>query len=265
MSNVDYDFPNASISCPIDSIIGMWEFKRPPFFKHLCYSLSGHLLHLVTKGSYTLKINGITYNVNEGDVVYYFQSEEVETIGNKDEVIFYSIGYQAAGLLPLPIEKRVFSADEELRRLFGQLFKGFSSNNVMSRKIIAYSTLLNILNKIDELSFDYGTKMEDSELWWAIERRIRRDRILKPSINDLLKIAGYSKSTLIRSCKRATGDTPINRICKIRMEQARSLLSFSNLNVTQVAEHLGYARMHEFSREFSKHFGKPPSTLLKNR
>ncbi|MDO6516526.1 AraC family transcriptional regulator [Zobellia uliginosa] len=263
MTNVNYDFPLSSISCPVSNIMGMWEFKRPPFFKYLCYSLSGHLLHLVTKGSYVVKINGVTYNVNEGDIIYYYESEEVETIGNKEEVIFYSVSYQAPSLLPLPIDKRIIPADSELKHLFNQLYTGFSSENKFSRRFLIYSTLLNILNTIGGVYLDYKDKDDENELWWAIERRIRKNKTFKPSLASLSKIAGYSKATLIRSCKRATGNTPINRIRDIRMEEAKSLLSFANLNVTQVSEHLGYNRMHEFSREFSKYYGEPPSILLK--
>ena len=82
------------------------------------------------------------------------------------------------------------------------------------------------------------------------------------TLKELCKIAGYSKSTIIRSCKKVTGGTPMQRIQKLRMEEAKGLLSIAQLNVSQVADYLGYPRIHEFSREFSKYFGKPPSALL---
>jgi AraC-like DNA-binding protein len=53
----------------------------------------------------------------------------------------------------------------------------------------------------------------------------------------------------------------MRRIQTVRMEEARGLLLFSTLNVTQVAEYLGYPRLHEFSREFSQYFGAPPSRV----
>ncbi|OWW24359.1 hypothetical protein B4Q04_16075 [Zobellia sp. OII3] len=265
MRNIDYNFTAINITCPVSNIMGMWEFTRPPFFKYLCYSLSGHLLHLVTKGSYTVKINGIKYNVSEGDVIYYYESEEVETIGNKEEVIFYSISYQAPSLLPLPVNKRVFHADIELKKLFDQLFMGLSSEDKINKRFIVYSSLLTILSEIGGGQLDYRNKEDENELWWAIERRIRKNKTFRPSLSSLSKIAGYSRATLIRSCKRATGLTPINRIRSIRMEEAKSLLSFANMNVTQVSEYLGYNRVHEFSREFSKYFNTPPSGILKKR
>lgn len=262
MRDVDYDFPITKISCPIENIMGVWKFKRPPFFKYLCYSLSGHLLHLVTKGSYIVKINGIGYEVNEGDVIYYYESEEVETIGKGSEVVFYSVSYLAPSLLPLPVESRVFSADKELQRLFYQLYDDFSSEDIKTKSFTVYATLLNILSRIRGVYFDTNNPAQDQELWWAVERRIRKDKIFRPVLDELVKISGYSKVTLIRSCRKSTGDTPINRMRKIRMEEAKSLLNFADLNVTQVAEYLGYTRIHEFSREFSRYYGEPPSRLI---
>jgi AraC-like DNA-binding protein len=49
------------------------------------------------------------------------------------------------------------------------------------------------------------------------------------------------------------------------MAEARGLLSYSTLNVTQTAAYLGYSRMHEFSREFSGYFGHTPQSLIKRR
>ncbi len=264
MSNLKYDFPTTHITCPVESITGVWQFKRPPFFKYLCYSLPGHLLHLVTKGFYTVKISGRKYDVKAGDVIYYYESEEVETIGGDAEVTFYSVGFRAPKLLPLPLTMRVFHADKNLQRLFYDLHEGFSSENIKIRSFKVYSCVLDILNNIEGLySANQNEVKEKEELWWAVERRIRRTKIFRSTLDDLSKIAGYSRATVIRSCRKVTGDTPLQRIRRIRMEEARGLLSFAHLNVSQVAEYLGYPRVHEFSREFSKFYGEPPSALLK--
>ncbi len=263
MSNLKYDFPITHITCPVESITGVWEFKRPPFFKYLCFSLPGHLLHMVTKGSYVVKISGRKYQIKAGDVIYYYESEEVETIGNSEEVTFYSVGFQAPKLLPLPLEMRVLSSDESLQELFHKLYEGFSANSIQTRSFKTYSTLLAILNNIDGLYSDSRNDIpEKEELWMELERRIRKNKIYRTTLEELCKIAGFSKSTVIRSCKKVTGGTPMQRIQKLRMEEAKGLLSIAQLNVTQVAEYLGYPRIHEFSREFSTYFGKPPSTLL---
>lgn len=262
MGNLNYDFELTSILNPVDNIMGVWEFKRPPHFKYLCYSLSGHLLHLVTKGSYLVIINGVEYNVKKGDVIYYYESEEVETIGNESAVAFYSVSYQANKLTPLSVEKRVFPAKKRLQKLFKEIYTAFSSNQDGRNNFIIHALLLRILSNISYQNPDYRVNLKAHELWWDIENRLRRKKQFRPSIEDLIEISGYSKSTLNRICKKATGLAPLKRVRTIRMEEARSLLSFANLTVTQVASRLDYIRVHEFSREFSKYYGEPPSSLF---
>ncbi|WP_299556394.1 AraC family transcriptional regulator [Seonamhaeicola sp.] len=264
MSKVNYEFEIYRISVPVESITGVWEFHRPSNFKYLCYSLPGHLLHLVTKGSYTVRINSRVYEVNEGDVIYYYESEEVESIGNETEVTFYSVGFQASKLSPLSIENRVFQSTSGMQLSFKRLFEGYSSYEAKPRPYKTFAALMDILSGINELyRMSQDKDEENEELWWALERRIREQKMFRPSLSDLSEIAGYSRATVIRSCKKVTGLTPQSRMQIIRMEEAKGLLSFANLNVSQVAEYLGYPRMHEFSREFSRYFGKPPSKFLK--
>ena len=262
MSMIRYDFEINRISVPVESITGVWEFVRPPNFKYLCYSLPDHLLHLVTKGSYTVKINSREYQVKEGDVIYYYESEEVESIGNESEVTFYSVGFQSSKLSPLPIESRVFQSTENIQLSFRKLHEGYLSDNEETRNYKTFAALLDIINDIGEFYELAQNNNENEELWWTLERRIRKQKMFRPTLEDLTEVAGYSRATVIRSCKKATGSTPQNRIQKIRMEEAKGLLSFANLNVSQVAEYLGYPRIHEFSREFSKFYGEPPSKLL---
>jgi AraC-like DNA-binding protein len=51
---------------------------------------------------------------------------------------------------------------------------------------------------------------------------------------------------------------------QITMNEARDLLTFSGLNVSATASYLDYPRINEFSREFSKYFGYPPSLRTLN-
>jgi transcriptional regulator GlxA family with amidase domain len=51
----------------------------------------------------------------------------------------------------------------------------------------------------------------------------------------------------------------MRRLRELRLAEAQGLLRFSTLSVSQVAEYLGYPRVHEFSREFSRRMGRPPS------
>ena len=49
------------------------------------------------------------------------------------------------------------------------------------------------------------------------------------------------------------------------MSEAKKLLRYSGMNVSEIAAYLGYPRVHEFSREFSKNSGSSPSSYKTDR
>lgn len=116
----------------------------------------------------------------------------------------------------------MYFADKKLHELFSDLYEGFSSENMKVNNFRVYSSLLSILNNIEGLYIDSQNNVnEKEELWWAVERRIRKNKLFRASRDDLCGIAGYSRATVIRSCRKVMGDTPLQRIRRIRMEEAR--------------------------------------------
>ena len=80
-------------------------------------------------------------------------------------------------------------------------------------------------------------------------------------MDDLANLTKSSRATVVRLCRAATGMSPVQRLRELRMDEARGLLLYSQRSVTQVARYLGFPEIHGFSREFSRHFGFPPSAL----
>ena len=58
--------------------------------------------------------------------------------------------------------------------------------------------------------------------------------------------------------KEATGKSPMEMLLVLRMERAKELLLHSELSVGQIAEEVGYADLHYFSRLFKKSEGMSP-------
>lgn len=77
-------------------------------------------------------------------------------------------------------------------------------------------------------------------------------------IETIAKHAGLSASGLHARFKEATGHSPMQFVKQLRLEQARSLL-LEGQSVTDVALEVGYVSPSQFSREFSRHYGSPPS------
>lgn len=84
-----------------------------------------------------------------------------------------------------------------------------------------------------------------------------QDRSVK--VSDLAKAAGLSSASFHRHFKAATGLPPLQYLKRKRLMHAKSLLVHNKLGVAETAHAVGYASAAQFSRDFSAHFGMPPS------
>ena len=253
-----------NIKSPIEYVSGVWKFVRAPRKDIKAKSTPDHLLHLVVSGSYTLKTNSRIYEIKPGSIIYYYASEDVEWLESKETVVFYSVAFKSELFKPLPFENRVLKAAKSTVSAFEKLYEYSLCQNEYSKTLGVYNSLLTILLDIQKITAGTGreSSREDAEnIWNNIEHKIRAEKKFRPQLNELCEMSHKSRATLIRICKKSTGESPMKRIRNIRMTEASGLLQFSTLNITQVSEHLGYPRIHEFSREFKKYFGVPPARI----
>jgi AraC-like DNA-binding protein len=83
------------------------------------------------------------------------------------------------------------------------------------------------------------------------------------SQDELAEYMGVSKRQLYRKIVALTGQTVHGFITTIRMEKAKNLLVEGRLTVSEVAYKVGFSEPSNFSRTFSKQYGKSPSAVLK--
>lgn len=83
------------------------------------------------------------------------------------------------------------------------------------------------------------------------------------TLEGLADIAGFDKNYFLRKFKKQIGTTPMVYILSRRIERAKSLLRFSDLNITQIAITTGFKSVHYFSRVFFKYVKVRPSDYRK--
>jgi AraC-like DNA-binding protein len=69
---------------------------------------------------------------------------------------------------------------------------------------------------------------------------------------------GMGYATFRRRFKTMTGRSPLDYQIQVRLNRAVELLADRRLTAREVAERLGYAHVHFFSRQFKKRFGSAP-------
>jgi len=83
-------------------------------------------------------------------------------------------------------------------------------------------------------------------------------------IEELAEIANMSVSSLYRHFTEVTTISPIQFQKQLRLQEARSLLLSESANAADIAFQVGYESPSQFSREYSRMFGRPPREDIKH-
>lgn len=113
-----------------------------------------------------------------------------------------------------------------------------------------------------------GTPMSKSRSLSDVKiERIRRyigEYYASVTLNQLAEYLQMNTTYLSHYFKEKTGEKLFDYITEVRLNAALELLKTGNsLNVSEVAEKVGYKNAISFSRSFKKQFGMPPSEAQK--
>jgi transcriptional regulator GlxA family with amidase domain len=81
------------------------------------------------------------------------------------------------------------------------------------------------------------------------------------SLDDLARAAALSPNHLLRTWRRAFGQTPHQYLTGLRLRQARRLLAATDLPVTEVCLAVGFESLGSFSSLFRRAYGLAPTHL----
>ncbi|APU76704.1 AraC family transcriptional regulator [Vibrio parahaemolyticus] len=91
-----------------------------------------------------------------------------------------------------------------------------------------------------------------------------KNNFVKPlSVGDLASFTGMSKSSFYTHFRSMTSMTPLQFQKKLRLSEARRLMLTENLDAMAATFKVGYESPSQFSREYSRLFGAPPSKDIK--
>jgi AraC-like DNA-binding protein len=93
----------------------------------------------------------------------------------------------------------------------------------------------------------------------ALENDFSRDW----KLDDLLTIAHMSRSNLMRVFRKATGQTPVDYLIRLRIQKAAALLRTADESITEIALGCGFSDSNYFTRQFHKLLGESPTAYRK--
>lgn len=84
----------------------------------------------------------------------------------------------------------------------------------------------------------------------------------KITVEDVCKVANFSKSYLSRCFRQITGKTLVDFINELRLNYAFHLIQLDKYTIYQCAEKSGFQNISYFTRLYQKHFGFLPSQTI---
>lgn len=83
-------------------------------------------------------------------------------------------------------------------------------------------------------------------------------------VAELAERSGMASSTLHHNFRKLTGTSPVQYQKSLRLQAARSLMLIERVDVNTAALRVGYESVAQFSREYARRFGAPPSKDIKH-
>ncbi|WP_232827810.1 AraC family transcriptional regulator [Marinomonas shanghaiensis] len=78
-------------------------------------------------------------------------------------------------------------------------------------------------------------------------------------VEQLAEEVNMSVSSFHHHFKNITGSSPLQYLKRLRLLKAQMLLNQGLLNVSQISLKVGYKSVHQFSRDYKRYFGAPPT------
>ena len=248
---------------------------------HNCYEI-----YYFLGNAATYFIGNKSYQVNKYDVVFVDKFTYHKTWyekGEKGERFLIYISDEAFNIIPdqdirnkilLMFQKKKLSFPNPFnRRLFHklteQIYPASTQQSEPISKLKALFSLLNLLLSMAEM-VDKGKVLESSAKANSREQRIARVvDYINSNYNDPITLGMLSerfyisKYYLCHSFNEVTGSSIMDFVTEKRIIEAEKLLRYSDLNITQVSEAVGFNTISYFITLFKKKYQCTPTAFRK--
>ena len=234
---------------------------------------------LYTKGHGQYSQDGVFYTAEPGTCVLTYPGLRHDFVSRWEKAVYseitFSYKHKKGQSLKIPFEELLslhagaevhltpqlkFSLDQIqiLRNLFLTLTDHLNSAHPFST-FHAHNELTKIFSFLLENAL---APQEDSVLDDRFERvkNYIEEHYFKPlSIDELAKLAGFSRGYFFRAFKEMFDISPLAYQQNIRIEAAKTLLKTTPLRCNEVAYRVGFSDVYFFHRIFKKHTGVTPN------
>lgn len=242
------------------------------------------MINLILTGSKSMTVGDRTYRYDPA--TYFVMSVDLPAVGRVYADDQTGAPYLAVSLTPEPeviADLLTGLPDSGSASLYDS---GFAVAPVTSELLDAWLRMLRLMNKPEEIAAlapayereilfrvlqgplgwmlrDIATPDTHLSRIYTVINWIKQNYMQAVRVEELAEMAALSVSAFHRHFRAITALSPLQYQKRIRLMQARAKLAIKSTNITTIALSVGYQSHTQFSREYARLFGQPPSVDLR--
>ena len=228
-------------------------------------------LLLVYRGTGTYYVNGKSYPLSEGSVIYYNQGDLHEVVSEtENEIGDYCIGISNLRRCGLPPGCLISPGGPSVRQagpLYPMLLtmceqmytlEGTNAEGKLTAQLLC-SAIIVLTSQIESFPLNGTEESDEAHMVLRIRNYLNEHFMEDITLDTAGEALGCSATYISHIFKKATGRTPIQYIIRRRIGHAQTLLISTDHSVTRIAALVGYDNTNYFSTIFSKIVGMSPA------
>lgn len=235
-------------------------------------------IQLIYGGEAKAKVDSDTFIIKEGDILFLKKGSiheftVISDEGMKTLEIKFSNPEENVNEILSSISVLFTDKDNLIFSLFSQIveegYKKIADYKLMSTTLLTESLIQmkricteNIKDNYNPILPSGISVKSDSKILQAVTDYVYKNLSEKFSLKDMADACNFNQDYIYRTILKETGMSTIQYVNSIRFEQAKSLIQYTELSLSEISWTLGFASLQYFSRFFKEKAKISPTEYL---
>lgn len=267
-----FNYSNISSSLDISEIYTKFYQEKGTNYNFSGEKHSYWELTYVDKGELLTTIDGVSYHLKQGDLIFYapmqFHTQSTfEKISSSYLTINFKMNFNHADLLC----NKIFSLKRDSYFIVTRLIEELSNDNLYSNDL-SLCYLKELIIQMLRLDNSHFHSKPTTHMQQTYENELLNDILLyiddniyeKISVSTLCDHFCISTSMLHSLFRKNMNNTAKNYINELKLSKSKELIRNSTHTLSEISEMLGFSSIHYFSKKFKLYFNISPTEYSKS-
>ena len=267
-----FNYSNISSSLDISEIYTKFYQEKGTNYRFSGEKHSYWELTYVDKGELLTTIDGTSYHLKQGDLIFYAPMQfHTQSTFNKISSSYLTINFKMNFNHVDLLCNKIFSLQRDSHFIVGKLIEELSNNNIYSDDL-SLCYLKELIIQVLRLDNSNFHSKPTTHMQQTYENELLNDILLyiddhiyeKISVSTLCEQFCISTSMLHSLFRKNMNNTAKNYINELKLNKSKELIRNSTHTLSEISEMLGFSSIHYFSKKFKLYFNISPTEYSKS-